>query len=106
MNFLIFCLSTIGLTNILVHGKILDNIGLRPFLKKNLYSGIFELFECYECTGFWSGMIMGAVLISQNPATFIPCGFVGSVLGQFYSELIFLIRSKTDFVVEDKNLNE
>lgn len=106
MNFLLFSLATIGLTNIIVHGKILDNIGLRPFLKKNLYAGVFELFECYECTGFWSGMIMGVVLISNDPKIFIPCGFVGSVLGQFYSELVYLIRSKTDFVVENKDSNE
>lgn len=103
-NFLIFIISTIGLTNIIVHGKILDNIGLRPFLKKNLYSNIFELFECYECTGFWSGLILGAILISKDPMIFIPCGFAGSVISQFYSEFIFLIRSKTDFVMEeDKN---
>lgn len=103
MIFLIFCLSTIGLTNIIVHGKILDNIGLRPFLKNNLHSKIFELFECYECTGFWSGMAMGSVLISSDPFYFIPCGFAGSVLSSFYSELIFLLRSKTDFVVDDTN---
>ena len=107
MNTLIlFIFATIGLTNIIVHGKILDNIGLRSFLKKNLYSEIFELFDCYECTGFWSGVIMGATLISNDPLYFISCGFAGSVLSQFYSEFIFFLRSKTEFVVGENEQEE
>jgi hypothetical protein len=43
------------------------------------------------------------VLVSGDPFYFIPCGFAGSVLSSFYSELIFLLRSKTDFVVDDTN---
>lgn len=99
INLIIFIISTIGLTNIVVHGKILDNIGLRPFLKKRLPSSVFELFECYECTGFWCGMIMGACIIS--PWMFLACGFAGCVISQFYSEIIYLIRSKTEYVIDD-----
>ncbi len=102
-NFILFILSTIGLTNIIVHGKILDVIGLRSFLKKRLNSNFFELFECYECSGFWCGMIMGITLISDNPYYVISCGFAGSLLSQFYSEIVYLIRSKTDFLVEDNS---
>lgn len=99
--FILFILSTIGLTNIVVHGKILDLIGLRAFLKKILNSSLFELFECYECSGFWCGMIMGSILISNDPYYVISCGFSGSLCSQFYSEIVYLIRSKTDFLVED-----
>lgn len=98
---LLFIFATIGLTNAVVHGKIFDVIGLRPWLRRNLHPSVFELFECYECAGFWAGLLMGATLISHHPMYFIPCGFAGSVLSQFYSELVYLIRSKTEFVVED-----
>jgi len=101
MEFLLFILATIGFTNILVHGKILDVIGLRPFLKRNLKPSVFEVFECYECSGFWSGLIMGFLLISYNPLIFISCGFAGSVLSQGAIDILNLIRSKTDFVVGD-----
>lgn len=103
INFLIFILSTIGLTNIVVHGKILDNLKIRPLLKKILPAGFYELFECYECTGFWAGLIMGYFLVSHDLVLFVPCGFAGSLVSQFYTELVFMIRSKTDFVVEESD---
>jgi hypothetical protein len=103
VTLLLFLLATIGLSNIIVHGKILDVIGLRPWLKAHMSENWFQLFECYECTGFWSGMFMGLLLVSWNPLIFIPCGFAGSVVSQFYSELVYLIRAKTDFVVEEED---
>lgn len=103
INFLIFLLSTIGLTNIIVHGKILDNLKIRPFLKEKLPEKFYELFECYECTGFWAGLIMGYFLVSHDLFIFVPCAFAGSLISQFYTEIIFMIRSKTDFVVEESD---
>lgn len=103
VTLILFALATIGLTNIIVHGKILDVSGVRPWVKSKLHPDVFQLFECYECTGFWAGVLMGLLLVSWNPLVFVPCGFAGSVLGQFYSELVYLIRSKTDFVVEDED---
>lgn len=103
VTLLLFLLATIGLSNIIVHGKIMDVIGLRPWLKKTVSDDWYQLFECYECTGFWAGLLMGFLLVSYNPLIFIPCGFAGSVVAQFYSELVYLIRAKTDFVVEEED---
>jgi hypothetical protein len=106
MNILLFIFATIGLTNILVHGKILDLIKIRRKTIRewmHFWDWSKQLFECYECTGFWGGLIAGILVISRDPFIFISCGFAGSVLSQFYSEIVYLIRSKTDFVVEDND---
>lgn len=65
MTFVLFLLAVIGLSNILVHGKILDLIKVRPWLKKNLDGGWGEIIECYECMGFWAGIICGLLLFSD-----------------------------------------
>lgn len=103
INFALFILATIGLTNIVVHGSIMDILGIRPFLKKNLSEEVYSMFECYQCTGFWCGLIMGTVVISVHPLLILACGFAGSLVSQFYSDLVYLMRSKTDFVIEDED---
>lgn len=97
----LFVLATAGLTNIIVHGKIMDVIGVRQLLKSSLPPHVFSVFECYECTGFWAGMLCGASLISSQPWICIPCGFAGSFICKFVTDINYLILSKTDFVVGD-----
>jgi hypothetical protein len=110
MNLVLFAFATIGLTNILVHGKILDLIkffgkSIREWLTYPKF--LSELLGCYECTGFWSGIIVGSCFV-ENPKWYLYLlyGFAGSVLSQFYSELVFLLRSKTEFLIEDENESE
>lgn len=139
MTLLLFILATIGLTNILVHGKILDVIGLRQWVKDRMKPEHFEVFECYECTGFWSGLlmsivflrpdsswliewvvsymshepffiktlcsyvVMGILVLMYEMVFHIACGFAGSVLSQFYSDVLYLIRSHTAFEIEEND---
>lgn len=130
ITLIIFMLATIGLTNTIVHGRILDLIKFKIprlyFFIRYLFTSVLiedknrysvrewikgtkftsELFECHECTGFWSGMLIGFFLISHNPVYFISCGFAGSVLSQFYNDIVNLITSKTDLVLEDHDDNQ
>ncbi len=139
ISLIIFVLATIGLTNIMVHGRILDLIGLRPWLKDNLDPAVYELFECYECSGFWSGMFVGLVVMPSGYESIIKwfetsgyydcsdaayffsycatllviifykifftliCGFAGSMVSQFYSDILYLIRSNTSYEVEEND---
>lgn len=103
MTIILFMLATIGFTNIVVHGRILDLIGLRSWLKQKLHPDLFELFECYECSGFWCGVLMGVILVSLNPFVFLSCGFAGAFLGHFYSMLTNYIVSKTEFEIPEDN---
>ena len=51
MDLIYFILSSFGLTQILVYGKIFDSI--RPKKGK-----LGELFHCPMCMGFWSGSFL------------------------------------------------
>lgn len=109
VSFILFAIATIGLTNILVHGKILDEIKVCNWsIREWLHSVGFirELLTCYECTGWWAGLFLGVVTVYCNQehwASLVLYPFAGSVLSAFYSEVIFMIRSKTDFVVDEEN---
>jgi hypothetical protein len=108
VSLVLFILATIGLTNILVHGKILDDnhLGWRSWMKRQLGS-YQDLLDCYECTGFWAGMLLGFIVLLSEwlwaPLLFLIVPFAGSAIGHFYSDISYLIQSKTDFVVSDEH---
>jgi len=109
MTILLFMLATIGLTNILVHGRIFDLIkvfkfSVREWMHKWNWSK--QIFECYECTGFWSGLICGYLIVSDSCGLILTCGFAGSVISQTFTDLIYLIRSKTEFEVNHDETRE
>lgn len=83
-NVIIFILASIGMTHIIVDGTIFD--GVRGWLKKKLSEKVYSLFECYQCAGFWCGMVAGYFTIAifmpfwtQVFITFF-CGCAGSYL--------------------------
>jgi hypothetical protein len=51
MTFIWFCLISYGLTQIIVYGKILDQV--RPKSGK-----LGQLLSCPMCTGFWVGVFL------------------------------------------------
>ncbi len=103
---ILFLLSTIGLTDILVTGAIIGLIKvqgktLREWL--NYWPWSAELFSCHQCTGFWSGVLNGLMLgICQLSPSWITqfwivlaCGFAGSVVSSMYVQLVYLIEGHT-----------
>ena len=58
-NLILFACAAIGLTNIMVHGKIMEVTGIRCWLQKHMSPDWFQLFECYVCSGFWAGLFCG-----------------------------------------------
>lgn len=104
MNFFIFLLACVGMTNVLVHGKILDVIkifgkSLRGWLTTPKF--LAEMLGCYECAGFWVGIILGSIYSNSFSWDILFYGFASSLVSQFYSEIIYLIRSKTDFELNE-----
>ena len=103
----LFALATIGLTNILVHGRILDLIkisgkSVREWM--NTPEFLKEMLGCYECTGFWAGIIVGLFFLHFVPWWLILLyGFAGSVLAQTYTDLMYLLRSKIEFELPEEN---
>jgi len=92
VDFLIFCMATVGLTAILVDGKIFApfrerlerrvhvqdeyqeaNIArggkgaLRPATRRRTWSGfLLDILTCYQCCGFWSGLFCGLFLVTSR----------------------------------------
>lgn len=103
---LLFVLATIGLTNVLVHSKLLDDdhTGLRSWAVARL-GRYGDVLECYECTGFWAGLLVGVfTLLAEylfTPAFLFHFAFAGAALGNIYTILSTYIDSKTDFVLSE-----
>ena len=84
MNFFLFVLSTIGLTNIFVDSSLFDS--LRDLFRnkasegKRFFKFLNSIFSCHQCMGFWCGLFCGLILISYNPLVVLTCGFASSFL--------------------------
>ncbi|MCL2349423.1 MAG: DUF1360 domain-containing protein [Planctomycetaceae bacterium] len=80
-RFLLFCMGSIGLTAILVDGKIFqpfremlernvaasaerfEKMRNRPSVMPRTWSGfLLAILTCYQCCGFWSGLFCGLFL--------------------------------------------
>lgn len=62
VNFLLFLLAGVGMTNLLVNSSIFA--GLRDIISKIGFLG--ALISCMTCTGFWVGMSI-AFMTGFNP---------------------------------------
>ncbi len=81
MNLILFLLATVGMTNILIYGSILNDI--RDWAFDNLPKKVSEVLMCYQCTGFWTGMLCGHSLLSHDFRGVLMCGFAGSFASHF-----------------------
>lgn len=98
LNFFLFILATIGMTNIIVDSNLFQPV--RNWLKKVLPEKMYELVECHQCCGTWCGFFCGAFLISWHPMHIFFCGCAGSFLASTNYLLTELVLSKTDFEVD------
>lgn len=79
---LLFFPATIGGTHIIVDSLIFAPI--RQWLKSRLPDSMYQLFQCYQCTGYWVGVLCSFVLLSWNVfVAFFAGGFAGSFLAIF-----------------------
>jgi len=106
VNFLLFVLASMGFTNIVVHSYILE--GFREWIRQDcplaspwsiacktwdwiFHGGVInalkDIITCYQCAGFWCGLIIGYILISHHILGILACGFAGSYLAET-SEII------------------
>ena len=56
----LFAFGCIGITSIIVDGEIFRTV--REYLKKISPNFIGKLLSCYQCSGFWVGIILGSLL--------------------------------------------
>ena len=91
---LTFTIACVGMTQILVFGKIFNKI--RP--TKGWFG---DLFKCPMCTGFWTGVFLWAISPYTELFTFDHSLVTGFVLG-CYSSIVCYFAS---MLVNDYGLN-
>lgn len=104
MNVILFLLATIGFTNIVVHGRVLDLIMIQGKSVRNwMYNWTWseQLFSCYECAGFWTGILCGLAIFPANWYLAIFWGFAGSVAAKTYNDFSDWLTSHILFEVND-----
>ena len=87
-----------GLTAIINHAKIL--VRLRCFIGKKsrlLYEGI----NCYQCVGFWSGLVV-SLLLGQGWVSIL-YGFATSGICEMTDIVIKKIENMTDYEFQLRN---
>lgn len=104
MNFLLFILSGVGITNLVVNATILDAPRNYMGSKSNL---IKKLLSCMMCSGFWVGVVL-SFLFNINP---VVAGAIISLLSNKFSyfveymELTIALRAKQLETYEEKDEN-
>ena len=83
----LFILAVIGMTHIVVDSEIMEPVEdwAKGWLPTSLHNA---LFNCYQCSGFWCGIVLGLLIVSFNPCVVFACGCAGSFLADF-SETTF-----------------
>jgi len=79
MNVLLFILGVVGMTHIIVDGEISGPV--YEWIKPRL-PVVARVMDCYQCAGFWCGLVLGLTLLSYRPCIVFAAGCAGSFLAQ------------------------
>lgn len=97
VNFILFCLCTIGMSHIIVDGSILE--WLRNFVKNITkllkVPHLGSIVDCYMCSGTWCGFLMGYIWLTKDPAQIFACGCAGGFLSNIAASILNLIEAST-----------
>ncbi len=80
MNLILFILAVVGLTHIIVDSEA--SIPVHEWVEPRSPI-IAKVMDCYQCSGFWCGLVLAPVLLSYNPLVWFAAGCAGSFLAQF-----------------------
>jgi len=97
MNLILFALSAVGMTHIIVDGSITEPF--RNFVKwitKKLRIPSFgSVVDCYLCAGTWCGFLMGYIWISDEPLKIFACGCASGFLANLGAVVVNWIEAST-----------
>lgn len=79
MNLLLFVLGVIGMTHIVVDSEISEPV--QEWIAPRL-PVVARVMDCYQCAGFWCGIILGLASLSHRPCIVFAAGCAGSFLAQ------------------------
>ncbi len=118
MEIILFCFGVIGLTHIIVDSFIMEPVrnwffkpsfswnSIKDFFKTKVFSSGFfvncittpisHMMMCYQCSGFWSGLICGwMVFPTSNWAEWLVMGFAGSFMSNFATSVMQYLEAKS-----------
>lgn len=96
----LFCLSVIGLTNIIVDPATIMQ-PIRKFIEEKCPSWLNKLVSCYQCSGTWIGFLCGYMIISHRPEIVFTCGMAGSFIATFSATYMNYLEAKSIIGVEE-----
>ncbi len=79
MTLVLFILGVIGATHIVVDSTLMEPV--HEWIKPRS-PWLAELMDCYQCAGWWCGVVLGLMLLSYNPLVVFAAGCAGSFLAQ------------------------
>lgn len=93
-SLLLFALSVIGMTNIIVDPATIMQ-PVRDFIEKNCHPWINKLVSCYQCSGTWAGFLFGYILVGKDPLVVFSCGMAGSFLATASATYLNYLEAKS-----------
>jgi hypothetical protein len=68
-DLLLFVLASIGLCHLIVDSTLVAP--LKEALGRRGWERLVRMMNCYQCAGFWSGLVVGAVLLLRRWVPFL-----------------------------------
>lgn len=97
---LLFVFSVIGMTHILVDPSVIAK-PFRDWLAKVGPKWLNDLFGCYQCCGFWIGLLSGWAIISHNPFVVFFCGCAGSFVSTWGATYLNYLEARSIISLDD-----
>jgi hypothetical protein len=79
---LLFALASIGLCHVLVDSALMAPV--KDYLSRQGWERLVRMLNCYQCAGFWSGVVASLILLLGRWVPFLDLllyGFAASFLG-------------------------
>lgn len=101
-SILLFSLSVIGFTNIIVDPAAIF-APVRSLIDDKGPKWLSKMVSCYQCTGTWVGFICGFLIFGSDLSTIFCCGMAGSFLATFSATYTNYLEAKSILGVEEND---
>jgi hypothetical protein len=101
-EFLLFVLASIGLCHFLVDGALM--VPVKEKLTRLGLRQLVAMLNCYQCAGFWSGVVMGLVVMVARGVPWLELlvyGFAASFLGPLAAVFIGYLNTQVAAAAAD-----
>ena len=92
----LFVLASVGLCHILVDSALM--IPLKAHLERLGFRKLVKMLNCYQCAGFWSGVLAGSIVLILPRFPYLELllyGFAASFLGTLGAVVIGYMNALT-----------